>query len=157
MILSISSVLNHVHESLPLSPFSSCCLSLYLVLNFCHFLSLWAQDIVLSLFSPSGCCFNVNCFQLITHSLTHYSFLLSSFPSAASPSSSASPPSSLYLSTLLLTPAPFSLATSTSLSLALSVCLLSSLTAAGAQRVQLGSGKDQLTSQSYHNMMHACQ
>lgn len=51
-------------------------------------------------FFPSGCCFSVNCFQLITRSLTHYSSLLSSSPAAAAaaaaavaPSSSASPPS----------------------------------------------------------------
>lgn len=74
-MLSVSSGLNHVDESLP-----SLLLSL-LVLLFCTSVSLWAQAIVLSIFfSPCCCRFSVNCFQLITRSLTHCSSLLSSFP-----------------------------------------------------------------------------
>ncbi|XP_013764545.1 liprin-alpha-3 isoform X2 [Pundamilia nyererei] len=87
--------------------------------------------IVLSIFfSPCCCRFSVNCFQLITRSLTHCSSLLSSFPAAAvAASSSAAPSLSIHSSTLLFTSAPLSLTTSTSLSLALSlfVFLFSSL------------------------------
>ncbi|XP_071323325.1 liprin-alpha-3 isoform X4 [Trachinotus anak] len=100
--------------------------------------------IVLSIFfSPSGCCFSVNCFQLITRSLTHYSSLLSSFLPPPPPPLLLLPLPLLPLhpSTLLLTPAPLPLATSTSLSVALSlsVCLSSPLGAPGAEGVQLGS------------------
>lgn len=113
-----------------LSPPSSSSLSLFFLNFFIISLSLRAQAIVLSIFfSPSGCCFSVNCFQLITRSLTHYSFLLSSFPAAAAaPSSSASPPSSLHPSTLLFTPcspSPLHLHITLSGSVSFSLCLFS--------------------------------
>ncbi|XP_062264940.1 liprin-alpha-3 isoform X2 [Platichthys flesus] len=98
--------------------------------------------IVLSIFfSPSCCCFSVNCFQLMTRSLTHYSSLLSSFLLLLL----------LLLPPPLLLPHPFHLAPdphssfphnlhiTLSGSVSFSVCLLSSLAAAGAERVQLGS------------------
>lgn len=75
--------LNHL-TSLSLSS-SSQSLSLYVY--FSLFISLCLLCIYLSVgpvfsifFCPSGCCFSVNCFQLMTHSLTHYSsfFVLSS-------------------------------------------------------------------------------
>ncbi|XP_072225337.1 liprin-alpha-3 isoform X2 [Leuresthes tenuis] len=98
--------------------------------------------IVLSIFSPCGCCFSVNCFQLITRSLTHCSSLLSSFPAAAVVSPPfASPQSSLHPSTLPLTPASLSPTTSTSLSPApsFSFYLFFSLCIPGVKRIQLGS------------------
>ncbi|XP_042249168.1 liprin-alpha-3 isoform X2 [Thunnus albacares] len=94
--------------------------------------------IVLSIFfSPSGCCFNVNCFQLITRSLTHCSSLCPLFlllllllllPLLLLPSPLLLLHHLFHPSTLFSTPAPLSLATSISLSLALSlsVCLFSS-------------------------------
>nr|XP_046270100.1 liprin-alpha-3 isoform X2 [Scatophagus argus] len=103
--------------------------------------------IVLSIFfSPSGCRFNVNCFQLITRSLTHCSSLfvlfscccccrhrclLLCFSSIISPS--------IHPALDPCSPFPCHLHTSLSLPLSLSVCFSSSLGTAGAERVQLGS------------------
>lgn len=104
-----------------LCPFEECCLSCLFQItlmslspsssSLCIFLflvSLWAQVIVLSIFvSPRVCCFSVNCFRLITCSLTRCSSLLSSFPAAAVTSPSfASPPSSSLPSTPLPLPSP---------------------------------------------------
>ncbi|XP_015249575.1 PREDICTED: liprin-alpha-3-like isoform X2 [Cyprinodon variegatus] len=98
--------------------------------------------IVLSIFvSPCGCCFYVNCFKLITRSLTHCSSLLSSFPAAAaavtSPSS-ASLNSPFHPSTPLLTPAYLFPHRSTR-SVFLSFCLVFPLGLSGAKGIQLGS------------------
>lgn len=120
--------------------------SLSVFLYFSLYVFLWAQAIVLSIFfSPRGCCFSVNCFRLITRSLTHCSSLLSSFPAAAvaAPSASASPPSSYPSVHTALDPCfpfPHHLHITLSGSVSLSV---SSLGAPGAEGVQLGSGKDQ--------------
>lgn len=109
-------------------------ISLYVFLSLSlMYLSFCGPSVKHLLLSYLGCCFCVNCFQLITRSLTHYSSLLSCLPAAA-PSSSASP-----LSTSL----PLSLATTAPL-FSGSVSLFFSLCPPGVEGVQLGSGKDQL-------------
>ncbi|XP_035470815.2 liprin-alpha-3 isoform X2 [Scophthalmus maximus] len=86
-------------------------------------------------FSPSCCCFSVNCFQLMTRSLTHYSSLLSAFPAAAaaapsssssSSSSSSASPTSVHLAPDPCSPFPLHLHITLSGSVSLSVGLLSS-------------------------------
>lgn len=115
--------------------------SSFSVLFFCLSVSLlWDQALVWSIF-VSPCGFTVNCFQLITRSLTHCSSLLSSFPAAAAAAVTSPSFASPHPSTPLFTLASLSSTTSPSPAF----CLVFSLGVPGAERVQLGSGKIKLS------------